>query len=99
MRGRLQNLDWPRLFIELVIVTAGVLAALALDQWMSGRKDRAEEELLLRAVRTEFQAILKGMDEEIVFRNAMTRNVRQIYELAETGGRRVIGLLDAALGD
>ena len=99
MRGRLQNLDWPRILIELVIVTAGVLAALALDEWMSSRKERAEEALLLRAVRTEFHAILKEMDREIVFRNSMRKNTQQIYALAEAGSRPDIATLDPMLGN
>lgn len=85
MRARLQKLDWPRILLELVIVTAGVLFALSLDEWMSSRKDRAEEELPLHSVRTELQAIITDMDREIVFRKAMRKNTQDIYALAETG--------------
>lgn len=43
MRWRLNKLDWPYAIGELVIVTAGVLIALAIDQWNSDRLDRVAE--------------------------------------------------------
>ena len=43
MRWRLSKLDWPYAVGELIIVTAGVLIALAIDQWNSERLDRVEE--------------------------------------------------------
>jgi hypothetical protein len=74
---------WTRAIIELLIVAAGVLLALALDQWRESRRERAEEGLLLGAVRTEFQTILKDMSEERVFRQAMLDNTNRILALSE----------------
>ena len=79
---RNHNFTWPRALIELLIVAAGVLLALAAGQWLESRKDRAEEALLLRSVRTEIKNILKDMDTEMVFRQAMLENANQIYALA-----------------
>ena len=79
---RKNNFTWPRALIELLVVAAGVLLALASDQWLEGRKDRAEEALLLGSVRTEIKNILKDMDTEMVFRQAMLENANQIYDLA-----------------
>jgi hypothetical protein len=82
MREHKHNFRWSRALIELLIVAAGVLLALALDEWLESRKDRAEEALLLRSVRTEIKNILKDMDSEMVFRHAMLENANQIYDLA-----------------
>src|SRR5262245_35361092 len=79
---RKHNLTWRRALIELLIVAAGVLLALALDQWLENRKERAEEALLLRSVRTEIKSILKEMEAELVFRQAMLDNANHIYALA-----------------
>ena len=43
MRWRLHRLDWPYAVGELIIVVAGVLIALAVDQWNSDRLERVEE--------------------------------------------------------
>ena len=89
MRKNKHNFTWPRALIELLIVAAGVLLALASDQWLESRKDRAEEALLLRSVRTEIKTILKDMDTEMVFRQAMLENANQVYALAERRRRRI----------
>ena len=43
MRWRLQKLNWPYAVGELIIVVAGVLIALTVDQWNSDRLERVEE--------------------------------------------------------
>ncbi len=43
MRWRLSKLNWSYGLGELIIVIAGVLTALAVDQWNSDRLDRLEE--------------------------------------------------------
>jgi hypothetical protein len=50
-------------------------------------------------LRTEFQAILKEIDREILFRNAMRNNTQQIYALAEAGSRPDIATLDPMLAN
>lgn len=52
MRARLQQLGWSYVVIELLIVTTSVRIALALDQWIAGRHERAEAELILLAYRS-----------------------------------------------
>ena len=43
MRWRLSKLNWSYGLGELIIVIAGVLTALSVDQWNSDRLDRLEE--------------------------------------------------------
>jgi hypothetical protein len=98
MRNNKHNFTWPRALIELLIVAAGVLLALASDQWLESRKDRAEEALLLRSVRTEIKTILKDMDTEMVFRQAMLENANQVYALAAAETPPDPKVLDEMLG-
>ncbi len=47
MRWRLQRLNWAYAVGELIIVVAGVLIALTVDQWNSDRLERVEEEEII----------------------------------------------------
>jgi hypothetical protein len=98
-RERLRAFEWSKSLRELVVVVAGILIALALDEWMTGRRDRAEEELLLRAVQSEFQAMLTDMDRELVFRNAMIANTDRFFTMAASGERPDPATMDEMLGD
>lgn len=99
MRARLRKLDWSYIVIELLIVTGGVLIALALDQWIASRHERAEAELLLRAVRTELQSINTELEGEMAFRNAMTASVDKIFAMAAADAPPPQSVLDPVLGD
>src|SRR5262245_11083744 len=98
VKGRLADFEWSRTIRELVVVIVGVFAAIALYEWVSGRRDRAEEELFLRAVRTEFQSVIADMDHEIVFRKAMTANTERFFEMASGGTRPDARTMDEMLG-
>ena len=85
MRGRShEKFSWSYLAIELLIVTLGVLFALALDQWIETRHERAESSLLLRAVQNELRSINTELDGELAFRKAMTESEDKIFTLAAT---------------
>lgn len=60
MRWRLLKLDWKYAVGELVIVTAGVLIALAIDQWNSDRLDRAEEARIIQRLIADLRSDLEG---------------------------------------
>ncbi|HEU4517339.1 MAG TPA: nuclear transport factor 2 family protein [Steroidobacteraceae bacterium] len=96
--GWFRKVDWSRLMLELVVVVAGVFIALALDAWVAARKDRSEEALLLRAVRSEFHRAVIDMDRELVFRRAMTANTDQFFRMAENGTRPDPATMDRMLG-
>jgi hypothetical protein len=99
MRARLRKLDWSYIVIELLIVTGGVLIALALDQWIQSRHERAEAELLLRAVRTELQSITTELEGEMAFRKAMSESVDKIFAMAAADVPPPPSVLDPVLGD
>jgi hypothetical protein len=82
MRWRILKLDWSYAIGELIIVTAGVLIALALNQWISDRQLEAEEIKLLQAVREEFHGNIARLDQQMAYRKVVTESVNRLFELS-----------------
>ncbi len=99
VRQRIREFNWSYVFIELLIVTTGVLTALALDQWISSRKERAEEDLLLGAVRTELQAINTELDGELIYRAAVIKSLDEIYAMSAADAPPDPSAIDLVLGN
>ena len=79
MRWRFSKLDWPYAVGELIIVTAGVLIALAIDQWNSDRLDRAEEIVLVDRFITELRGDLNGISQGLRLAPGKAERLRQLY--------------------
>ena len=100
MRGRShEKFSWSYLAIELLIVTLGVLFALALDQWIETRQERAESRLLLRAVQNELRSINTELDGELAFRKAMKESADKIFALAAADAPPARAVLEPLLGN
>ncbi len=65
MRWRLSKLNWPYAVGELIIVTAGVLIALAINQWNSDRLDRAEELEIVEQLISDLQGDLQDLGNQV----------------------------------
>lgn len=65
MRWRLLKLDWNYALGELTIVVVGVLIALAVDQWNTGRLNRIEEVSIVDRLISDLKADLVGFEFEI----------------------------------
>ena len=50
-----QKISWKRLAVEAAAIVASILLAFAIDAWWENRQDRADELLILRALKAEFQ--------------------------------------------
>lgn len=55
-----------RLLAELLVIVAGVLIALWVDEWRQDREDRAKEGIYLASVRNEFQENRRRLDLQLV---------------------------------
>jgi hypothetical protein len=53
---RVLRSDWPRLFVELVVLVAGITISFALDEWRREREERRHERRLLEAIRDDLAA-------------------------------------------
>ena len=61
----LKGQDWITIVIELVLVIAGVLIALQLDQWNGARADRAQEIQFLVTVRDDIKQDITDVEGSI----------------------------------
>jgi len=96
MRWRFRKLDWSYGLGELIIVIAGVLIALAVDQWNSDRMARVEEgeiiEQLISDLNTdvvEYELELSDLDEK----EASLRRVRSVLASSSESVDDPAGLL------
>ena len=62
MRWRLLKLNWSYGIGELIIVIAGVLIALAIDQWNSNRLDRVEERMIVQRLASDVRANIERLE-------------------------------------
>ena len=54
---------------EIVLVVIGILIALQINNWNEGRKDLAQEQLILMQLQREYISNLNQLDEKILMRN------------------------------
>lgn len=53
---------------EIVLVVIGILIALSINNWNERQKDLAQEQLILKQLRTEYQSNLAQLDEKVLMR-------------------------------
>ena len=56
---KLEEINWPRILIEGVVIVASILLALAADAWWDSVQERAVEQRVLSAIRAEFETNLE----------------------------------------
>ena len=54
---------------EIILVVIGILIALQINNWNEGRKDLAQEQLILKQLQREYISNLNQLDEKILMRN------------------------------
>lgn len=78
--------DWYKYAIELVVITAGILGAYALNNWNEGRKIRESEQVILRNLKEELLANKQAF-QEISDQHELSKNCT--VELLKYFGRDV----------
>ena len=68
----LRRQEWTTILIEFVLVIAGVLIALQLDQWKDALAENAEERRLLTAVRDDVQQDILDLENTRIALDAIT---------------------------
>ncbi len=84
MRWRLSKLDWPYAVGELIIVTVGVLIALAIDQWNSDRLERVEELQFVDQLIADLNFDLGGFEAELRDLDLKEASLRRIQSILAT---------------
>lgn len=82
----LKRQDWATFTIELILVIAGVLIALQLDQWNENRKDRAQETSFLLTVRDDVRRDVADLNDSIHALTAITKFGKTALAALETDG-------------
>ena len=77
-----ENAFWKDAIRDLVVVIAGILAALWLEGWWQERQDREEEREILTGLREEFAANAGDLESLIGTWSAIRQNIGEVLELA-----------------
>ncbi|MEM1412819.1 MAG: hypothetical protein AAGH19_10725 [Pseudomonadota bacterium] len=94
-RQSLQNQNWSGAFMDLVIVVAGILLALAVDQWMAERRERAEEREILIGLQRDIAASEDRVDEALAGIDLMLEGLK----LIAAGPEGPMGIMEATTLD
>ncbi len=82
------KLDWPYAIGELIIVTVGVLIALAIDQWNSDRLDRSEEVSILERLASDLEIDIDSFATGLKILEQKEASLNRVYsELFNTDSR------------
>jgi len=82
------KLDWSYAIGELIIVTVGVLIALAIDQWNSDRLDRSEEVLILERLASDLEIDIVSFTTGLEILELKEASLNRVYsELFNTDSR------------
>lgn len=81
--------DWYKYLLELIVITAGILAAFGLNNWNENRKDRLQEVAILGQLKTGFESNLDQMDEKIEIRDRMLEAALQLLKFIDNPANRV----------
>lgn len=99
--SNITNLKWKNALGELVIVTLGVLMALAIDQWNDSRLDRAEERNIVDRIMLDLDADLTNITRAIGLLQEKEASLNRLKnslqsDLSTVNGRQL--LVDAVMG-
>ena len=63
---------------EIILVMVGILLALQVNNWNEGRKESAQELVLLKQLQTEFKSNLNQLDEKVFIRRQIMNAASQL---------------------
>ncbi|MBC2838596.1 DUF6090 family protein [Robiginitalea sp. SC105] len=65
---------------EIVLVVIGILIALSINNWNENRKERLQETVILRQLRTEFKSNLQQLDQKISSKKEAIHSALQLLK-------------------
>ena len=81
LAGSLLDRRWPHFAIELVLVVAGILIALAIDGWSEDRVERRSEQTYLELLARDLGQIESQLQQQIEFESNMANTSVAAYDL------------------
>lgn len=73
--------DWYKYLLELIVITAGILGAYALNAWNESRLDVKKEQLILHQLHNEYQQNLTQIEYKIALRNYIIEHCFKILDM------------------
>ncbi len=74
---------------EIVLVVIGILIALQINNWNEDRKDRVQEQVLLKQLHTEFKSNLEQLEEKIVIRQEIISSAAKLLGYIDVPKTRI----------
>lgn len=99
---KLLRSKWREYLIEIIVIIAGILLAIALNNWNESRKEHAEEQIILKDLQRDFQDNLIQLQEKIRVTKRSEASIQKIVQTfikKETGAKKAeeLKLLNEAL--
>jgi hypothetical protein len=88
MQWRFLKLNWPYAIGELLIVTMGVLIALAINEWNNDRLERAEEVLILERLVSDLQSDVAAYQLGLEFLEKKEESLRRLQSVLKSADSR-----------
>ncbi|OFW98705.1 MAG: hypothetical protein A3E78_12755 [Alphaproteobacteria bacterium RIFCSPHIGHO2_12_FULL_63_12] len=83
--GHFRKQEWTAIFLDFVIVVAGILIAFQITEWNTARQDRAREISYLTRIRADLQGDIDGLAERQRYWADVAAAGRMATGYAETG--------------
>ncbi len=83
---------------EILLVVIGILIALQVNTWNEGRVEKAEEQAILRQLKTEFTLNLTQLDDKIKSKEALMSSARTLFDYIDHSETRIQDSIDFHLG-
>lgn len=98
MRGN-DNIQWRRISAEGVAIVISILLAFSIEAWWSNYQDRAEEQVTLLGLKSEFEQNLEFIETDLAYRRTVIDSILRIFNAS--GGRISLEpeVLDELIGD
>ncbi len=74
---------------EILLVMIGILLALQVNNWNEDRKDRVQEQVLLKQLQTEFKSNLEQLDEKIAIRQEIIDSAAKLLGYIDVPETRI----------
>ncbi|MBT8448223.1 MAG: hypothetical protein KJO69_00945 [Gammaproteobacteria bacterium] len=78
------QIQWPRLLTEGLVIIASILLAFIIDAWWDNRQDRVQEREHLSSMKTEFEASIVGLEKVNGAVTTHAKNVQEFIKLLKS---------------
>ena len=75
--SKTSEIPWNRIGIEAIAIVGSILLAFAIDAWWAERLERADEEVQLDRIRTEFSTNIERIDAREFEKGILTKEHNQ----------------------